>query len=115
MVLGSGTDVTGTGIPRTIRTVTATIDIPDGWSTSGRGITGIMSGAFIIATIGLGAKFAIRSIFLSRGAKSPERRGIRAFLKENAIVQRIVVVGCKKIIQIGNHFVILWVNVRQHI
>lgn len=56
--LGSqwGTEITDTVIPGIIHTDTTTMDIRDAWSMSDLGITGIMSDALIIATIGLGAK-----------------------------------------------------------
>lgn len=45
---------------------------------------------------------------------SPKDGEFRVLLKENAVVQRIVV-GREEIIQIVNHFVILRVNARQHV
>ena len=119
-----------TVIPRTIHTATTTMGITarDGSFTSSPAFIGITVGAFITG-IAIGGKAArdferielaeestpTQFSYPAPGNEFPKDREFRALLKENTVVQRIVVVGCEEIIQVGNHFVILRVDVRQHV
>jgi hypothetical protein len=85
---------------------------------AGAFITGIAIGgnaAYGFDRIELAGRVHASSIFCQTPDNEfPKDGEFRMLLKENTLVQGIVVVGCEEIIQVGNHFVILRVSVRHY-